>query len=73
MTLPYSFAHNAYAATLQTTYDHLADGEESGDDVNVAGRLMLLRTMRDSSGEIQLFALSSVTNEFDEFAKAPLG
>ncbi len=81
MTLPYSFAHNAYAAALQTTYDHLADGEESGDNVNVAGRLMLLRrqgklafaTMRDSSGEIQLFALSSVTNEFEEFAKLHLG
>ncbi len=81
MTLPYSFAHNAYAATLQTTYDHLADGEESGDSVNVAGRLMLLRrqgklafaTMRDSSGEIQLFALASVTDEFEEFAKLHLG
>jgi lysyl-tRNA synthetase class 2 len=81
VTLPYSFAHNAYAAALQTTYDHLADGEESGDNVNVAGRLMLLRrqgklafaTMRDSSGEIQLFALSSVTNEFEEFAKLHLG
>jgi lysyl-tRNA synthetase, class II len=81
VTLPYTFAHNAYAATLQTTYDHLADGEESGDNVNVAGRLMLLRRqgklafamMRDSSGEIQLFALSSVTNEFEEFAKLHLG
>jgi lysyl-tRNA synthetase class 2 len=81
VTLPYSFAHNAYAAALQSSYDHLADGEESGDSVNVAGRLMLLRrqgklafaTMRDSSGEIQLFALSSVTNDFDEFAKLHLG
>ena len=81
MTLPYSFAHNAYASALPTTYDHLADGEESGDNVSVAGRLMLLRrqgklafaTMRDSSGEIQLFALSSVTNEFEEFARLHLG
>jgi lysyl-tRNA synthetase class 2 len=53
--VPYSFAHNAFAAALQASYDHLADGEESGDSVNVAGRLMLLRrqgklafaTMRD--------------------------
>lgn len=81
MTLPYSFAHNAYAAALQTNYDHLADGEESGVSVNVAGRLMLLRrqgklafaTMRDSSGEIQLFALASVTTDFEEFAKLHLG
>ncbi len=41
MTVPYSFAHNAFAAALQASYDHLADGEESGDSVNVAGRLML--------------------------------
>ena len=81
MTVPYSFAHNAFAATLQSSYDHLADGEESGDSVTVAGRLMLLRrqgklafaTMRDSSGEIQLFALESVTSEFEEFTKLHLG
>jgi len=29
VTVPYSFAHNAFAATLQSSYDHLADGEES--------------------------------------------
>jgi len=81
VTVPYSFAHNAFAATLQASYDHLADGEESGDSVNVAGRLMLLRrqgklafaTMRDSSGEIQLFALDAATSNFEEFAKLHLG
>jgi lysyl-tRNA synthetase class 2 len=79
--VPYSFAHNAFAAALQNSYDHLADGEESGDAVNVAGRLMLLRrqgklafaTMRDSSGEIQLFALDAVTADFEEFTKLHLG
>jgi lysyl-tRNA synthetase class 2 len=79
--VPYSFAHNAFAAALQSSYDHLADGEESGDSVNVAGRLMLLRrqgklafaTMRDSSGEIQLFALDAVTSDFEEFTKLHLG
>jgi len=81
VTVPYTFAHNAFAATLQASYDHLADGEESGDSVNVAGRLMLLRrqgklafaTMRDSSGEIQLFALDAVTADFEEFTKLHLG
>ncbi|MGD0852970.1 MAG: lysine--tRNA ligase [Acidimicrobiales bacterium] len=81
MTVPYTFAHNAFAAALQVSYDHLADGEESGDSVNVAGRLMLLRrqgklafaTMRDSSGEIQLFALDAVTADFEEFTKLHLG
>jgi lysyl-tRNA synthetase class 2 len=81
VTTPYTFAHNAFAAALQTTYAQLSDGEESGDTVNVAGRLMLLRrqgklafgTMRDSSGEIQLFALTGLTNDFEEFTKLHLG
>jgi lysyl-tRNA synthetase class 2 len=81
VTTPYSFAHNAFAAHLQTTYASLGDGEESGVHVNVAGRVMLLRTqgklafatMRDSSGEIQLFALSAITAEFEEFVKLHLG
>ena len=81
MTIPYSFAHNAFAAALQTTYAHLNDGEESGVSVNVAGRVMLLRTqgklsfatMRDSSGEIQLFALAAQCEHFDDFVKLHLG
>ena len=81
MTTPYSFAHNAYAGDLQRTWDHLIDGEESGVTVHVAGRVMLLRTqgklafatMRDSTGEIQLFALAALTDGFDEFVKLHLG
>ena len=81
MTTPYSFAHNAYAGDLQRTWDHLIDGEESGVTVHVAGRVMLLRTqgklafatMRDSTGEIQLFALAALTEGFDEFVKLHLG
>ncbi len=78
---PYTFDHNAYAASLQEAYQHLENGEESGAQVNVAGRVMLLRTqgklafatMRDSTGEIQLFALAQVTKDFDAFAKVHLG
>ena len=81
MTTPYRFEHNAFASGLQTTFAHLTGGEESAISVNVAGRVMLLRrqgklafaTMRDSSGEIQLFALASVTAQFDEFTKLHLG
>jgi lysyl-tRNA synthetase, class II len=81
LTSPYKFAHDAYAAALQDTYSFLTDGEESGQNVKVAGRIMLLRrqgklafaTMRDSSGEIQLFALESVAADFDDFAKLHLG
>jgi lysyl-tRNA synthetase, class II len=81
VTTPYEFAHDAYAASLHETFANLQDGEESGQVVHVAGRVMLLRTqgklafatMRDSSGEIQLFALASVTHEFEEFTKLHLG
>ncbi len=81
MTTPYQFAHDAYAAALQQTYSFLTDGEESGQSVRVAGRIILLRrqgrlafaTMRDSSGEIQLFALDGVAENFDEFSKLHLG
>jgi lysyl-tRNA synthetase class 2 len=81
VTTPYQFDHNAFAAALQETYTFLSDGEESGQSVHVAGRIMLLRrqgklafaTMRDSSGEIQLFALDAVAANFDEFTKLHLG
>ncbi|HVA52129.1 MAG TPA: lysine--tRNA ligase [Acidimicrobiales bacterium] len=81
MTTPYKFAHDAYAAALQDTYSFLADGEESSQGVRVAGRIILLRrqgklafaTMRDSSGEIQLFALDGVAENFDAFSKLHLG
>ena len=81
MNTPYSFEHDAYAASLHERFAHLGDGDESGATVKVAGRVMLLRTqgklafatMRDSSGEIQLFALSAVTSEFDDFVKLHLG
>jgi lysyl-tRNA synthetase class 2 len=81
VTTPYRFDHNAFALALQSQFAHLVEGEESGVTVKVAGRVMLLRrqgklafaTMRDSSGEIQLFALAPVTEGFEEFAKLHLG
>jgi lysyl-tRNA synthetase class 2 len=81
VTSPYQFAHDAYAAALQSAYAHLEDGEESGQSVHVAGRIMLLRrqgklafaTMRDSTGEIQLFALDGIAANFEEFTKLHLG
>ena len=81
MTTSYQFAHDAYAASLQQAFSYLSDGEESGEVRRVAGRLMLLRrqgklafaTMRDSTGEIQLFAMDAVADRFDEFTKLHLG
>ena len=69
------------AAALQSSFAHLEDGEESGESAHVAGRIMLLRrqgklafaTMRDSTGEIQLFVLDSVAENFEEFSKLHLG
>ncbi len=81
MNTPYSFDHNAFAGSLQRAYAHLEDGEESGVVVKVAGRVMLMRTqgklafatLRDSSGEIQLFALAATSENFEEFARLHLG
>lgn len=81
MTTPYTFDHTAFAGPLRSAYAHLGDGEESGAHVKVAGRVMLLRTqgklafatLRDSSGEIQLFALAAVSENFEDFTKLHLG
>ena len=77
----YRFEQTATAAEVVHRYAHLEAGEESGDHVSVAGRVMLLRsqgklafgTMRDSSGEVQLFALAAVTEAFEAFTNLKLG
>ena len=79
--IPYRYEHTAYARHLHEKWSSLEAGEESSDVVAVAGRVMLLRvqgklafaTLRDSSGEIQLFALSAVTEEFEDFSRLHLG
>jgi lysyl-tRNA synthetase class 2 len=81
VTTPYAFAHSAYAAAVRAQFEHLAPGEESGEVVSVAGRVMLLRTqgklafatMRDSTGEVQLFALAAATEDFEGFTRLRLG
>jgi lysyl-tRNA synthetase class 2 len=79
--VPYRFDTSATAAELQARHHALAAGEESDDVVSVAGRVMLVRpqgrlafaTLRDASGQIQLFALEKTTESFDAFAKLSLG
>ena len=79
--IPYRFSRSHSAAQVIEGWSHLADGEESGDTVAVAGRLMLLRPqgklafgeLRDASGAVQLFALAAVTARFDEFIRLNLG
>jgi len=79
--LPYRFDRTFTAAEVAERWGRLADGEESGDVVAVAGRLMLSRPqgklafaqLRDSSGSVQLFALDKVTEDFDAFTRLSLG
>jgi lysyl-tRNA synthetase class 2 len=78
---PYRFERTATTAEVAARWAGLAPGEESGDHVSVAGRVMLTRPqgkvvfseLRDASGAVQLFALASVTADFAEFAKLNLG
>jgi lysyl-tRNA synthetase, class II len=79
--IPYRFERTAEAGELHRRYAELGAGEETEDVVAVAGRVMLNRpqgrlafaTLRDSSGQIQLFALDKVTDRFDQFSKLSQG
>ena len=79
---PYRFETTATTAELRAAHDGLEAGEETGIVVSVAGRVMLHRaqgklafaTLRDGSGgEIQLFALAALTDDFEGFTKISLG
>jgi lysyl-tRNA synthetase class 2 len=80
-TVPYRFEQTAAAAEVVERWSDLSAGEESGDQVSVAGRIMLSRPqgklgfaeLRDSSGAVQLFALDGVTKDFDAFTRLRLG
>jgi lysyl-tRNA synthetase class 2 len=69
------------SAEVIERWSDLAPGEESGETVSVAGRLMLSRPqgklafaeLRDASGSVQLFALAALTARFDEFIRLNLG
>jgi lysyl-tRNA synthetase, class II len=79
--VPYRFDRTAEAGYLQERYEALAAGEETEDEVAVAGRVMLNRpqgrlafaTLRDSSGQIQLFATEKLTADFEAFSKLSQG
>jgi len=79
--IPYRYERSHDAAEVVTQWSSLAPGEESGDRVGVAGRIMLLRKqgkvafaqLRDDSGSVQLFADARVTAGFEGFTKLNLG
>ena len=79
--IPYRFDRTHDAAQVIKRWAALAPGEESGETVGVAGRIMLSRPqgklafaeLRDASGSVQLFALASTTARFDAFVRLNLG
>ena len=79
--IPYDYHGTRPAAEVAAAHESLGTGEESGEVVRVAGRLMLLRpqgrlafaTLRDWSGSIQLFCLEAVTERFEELTRLNLG
>lgn len=78
---PYRFPGSQPAAEVHAIADQLEPSDESRDEVAVAGRVMLSRpqgklsfaTLRDWTGEIQLFALEKSTQDFDAFVRLSLG
>ena len=79
--VPYRFEPTATAAAVEAEHAGLADGEESGVVVTVAGRLMLRRDqgklafgdLQDGTGRVQLFAMERSTPDFESFTGLHLG
>ena len=80
---PHRFDRSATLAEIRSEHGALDPGTETDASVAVAGRLMLIReqgklifsTMRDRSGEIQLFVSKAVVGdaEFERFGELDLG
>ena len=72
---PYRFDRTHTLHEVRTTWGELEPGVETDDHVSVAGRIMLKRdsgklvfaTIRDRSGDVQLFISKAVVGD-DEFA-----
>jgi len=80
---PVRFDRDRTAASLHEEFGGLDPGSETGVDVRVAGRLLLIRrqgklafaTMRDGTGTIQLFVSQAEVGpeDLDDFEKLDLG
>ncbi len=80
---PYRFDRSDTLGAIRERHSHLEAGNETTDEVAVAGRIMLKRdqgklifcTLRDRSGEIQLFISKSVVGDeaFDAINDFDLG
>ena len=79
--VPYRVEPTHHAAEIVEAYAGIADGEETGVVVTVAGRLMLQRphgrlafaVLRDLTGDVQLFSLEKATADYAELIALPLG
>ena len=79
--VPYRFdvAHSTHDVAM--THPDLEPGSETDDIVTIAGRLMLRRdqgriafgNLQDSSGRIQLFATTALTEDFGGFTELSIG
>jgi len=77
----YRFETTSGAGDAARSFAHLETGEESGVTVAAAGRIMRSRPqgrlafaeLRDWTGAIQLFAVASLTPDFEEFCRLSLG
>ncbi len=73
---PFRYDRTHTAADLRAKYGELTAGTETDDRANVAGRLILIRrqgkltfaTLRDRTGDIQLFVSRAVVGEEDQRA-----
>ena len=67
----HAFDYSHHAADVEAAYSQLEDGEQTEDAVQMCGRVMAKRvqgkvsffTMRDATGEIQLFCRINVLGE----------
>lgn len=74
---PYRFDRSHTLSDIRATWGHLEPGTETDSNVTVAGRVMLIReqgklmfaTLRDRSGEVQLFVSKAVIGD-DGFERA---
>ena len=80
--IPYHFDKDTAAGSIHDgRFEGLEPGEGSGVAVAVAGRIMLNRpqgklcfqTLRDETGEVQLFALAQSTEDFEALTRLHLG
>lgn len=81
MPIPYRFDKDTNAGAIVERFSDVEPGTSTGVRVAVAGRIVLNRpqgkltfaTLRDETGEVQLFGLAARTEDFEGLTKCRLG